>query len=126
MLLNRTSSVLGSIPALPGAVPPCMVYVFPEFVTPYVNKRPLCPIRTSRTRGKVVLVKNSDCVEFDGNTCENVYRDDGGTVETRYLVVLACDSWGSAMRTDVSDREVRYGAVAILSSFRRGLNLRYA
>ena len=72
ILLNKTSNVLGSMPALPGVVPPWIVYVFPEFVTPYVNKRPLWPMRTSRTRGRVVLTQKSDWMESGGNTCEKV------------------------------------------------------
>ena len=34
ILLNITSSVLGRMPALPSELPPWIVYVLPEFVTP--------------------------------------------------------------------------------------------
>ena len=47
-------------------------------------------------------------------------------VDARYLVMLFCDSWGSDIRTVVSDRGVKYGTVVVSSSLSRGRILRYA
>ncbi len=52
--------------------------------------------------------------------------DVGDMVDARYLVMLFWDSWGSDIRTVVSDRCVKYGKVVVSSSLSRGRILRYA
>ena len=86
-----------------------MVYVFPEFVTPYVNKRPLWPSKTSFTRGRVVLVKKSDCSVAGGNTWEKVYIEVGLRVDIRERA--AFEEEGSVMRIVVSEIGSIYGVL---------------
>ena len=70
MLLNTTARSLLIVPGLLSV--PSMVYVFPEFVTPYVKSKALRPDSISFTKGKVVVVKTSCCVDLPSNTRLNV------------------------------------------------------
>ena len=89
-----------------------MVYVLPEFVTPYVKSNPLWPSKTSLTRGKVVFVKKSRCWLDGPNMCENVYRDEGLMVDIRERKL---DDAGSDIRTVEFDIGSRYGVVSVSS-----------
>jgi hypothetical protein len=110
-----TSKVLGRIPAEPSVVPPWTVYVFPELVTPYVNNRAFCPFRTSRTSGRVVLVKNSDWWVEGAKMWEKVYREKGVGVKEVVDAMEEGRRWerglegwfGSVMRTEIGERGSR-------------------
>ncbi len=68
ILLKTTSSDLGRIP--PSFGEPWIVYVFPEFVTPYVNMRQFWPSMKAFTVGITVSSKKVFCSAFSSNICE--------------------------------------------------------
>jgi hypothetical protein len=73
ILLNTTSTARGKRPlsSVASDLPPEMVYVLPELLTPYAKSRPFSPWRSFSTRGRVVVVKKDAWGVEGGKTRSN-------------------------------------------------------